>query len=244
MIGITLDSEAGREGGWSRFDWYGLRRSYFDAVAKAGGVPFALPHMPELVDAWLNRIDGLVITGGDFDVDPALYGLSRKHKTVHTKPDRTNFEWALVTEALARNMPVLGICGGLHLLHVILGGTLIQHIPDEVKDPLAHEQPNPRDEAGHFVHVEPGTLLHQICGVDKLAVNSAHHQAPRDIPGGLRVNAIAQDGVIEGIESTRHRFALGVLWHPEFLIDPADERIFASFVAEAAGAPAAEYAKD
>jgi len=244
VIGITLDCEDGSAGAWSRFPWYALRRGYFDAVAKAGGVPVALPHMRSLVDAWLDRVDGLVITGGDFDIDPSLYGSARRHETVRTREERTNFEWALVEGALTRDMPVLGICGGAQLLHVMLGGTLIQHIPDEVENALAHEQPNPRDEPGHIVHVEPGTLLQMICGVDKLSVNSAHHQAPRDIPAGIRVNALAPDGVIEGIESTRHRFAMGVQWHPEFLIDPADERIFAAFVAEAAGLTAAEYAKE
>ncbi len=243
VIGITLDCENGGEAAWSRFPWYALRRHYMDAVAKAGGVPIALPHHRALVDAYLDRVDGLVLTGGDFDIDPSLYGSSRRHATIRTKEERTHFEWALTEKALARDMPVLGICGGMQLLHVILGGTLIQHIPDEVQDALAHEQPNPRDEAGHHVHIESGTLLHLICGVDKLAVNSAHHQAPKDSPGGVRVSALAPDGVIEGIESTRHRFALGVQWHPEFLIESADERIFAAFVAEAAGMPAAEYAK-
>ncbi len=242
-IGITLDHESGGDSAWSRFPWYALRDHYMDAVAKAGGVPLALPHQPALVDAYLDRIEGLVITGGDFDIDPSLYGSSRRHASIRTKDRRTQFEWALTEKALARDMPVLGICGGMQLLHVILGGTLIQHIADEVQDALAHEQPNPRDEAGHHVHIESQTLLHQICGVDKLAVNSAHHQAPKDSPGGIRVSALAQDGVIEGIESTRHRFALGVQWHPEFLLQPADERIFAAFVAEAAGMPATEFAK-
>ncbi len=239
VIGITLDCEAGGEAAWSRFPWYALRRHYLDAVAKAGGVPIALPYQRALVDAYLDRVDGLVLTGGDFDIDPSLYGSSRRHASIRTKDERTQFEWTLTEKALVRDMPVLGICGGMQLLHVVLGGTLIQHIPDEIQDALPHEQPNPREEAGHHVHIEPGTKLHQICGVDKLAVNSAHHQAPKDCPGGVRVSALAPDGVIEGIESTRHRFALGVQWHPEFLREPADERIFAAFVAESAGATAA-----
>lgn len=238
VIGITLDSEAGGDGSYSRFPWYALRHNYAAAVAGAGGVPVALPHEAGLVDAYLDRIDALLVTGGHFDLDPARFGAAGRHASVRTKDARTDFEWAMVEAALARNMPVLGICGGAQLLHVVLGGTLIQHIPDEVPDALQHEQENPRDEAGHDVYIEEGTMLHRICGMTKIAVNSAHHQAAGDVPVGISVCAVAPDAVIEGIESTRHRFALGVQWHPEFLIGRADERIFAAFVAAAAGDPA------
>ena len=128
--------------------------------------------------------------------------------------------------ALSRNMPVLGICGGQQLLNVVLGGTLIQHIPDEIEDPLAHEQPNPRDEAGHDATIVENTLLHYICGKTDLSVNSAHHQAVKEVNDNVTVNAIAPDGVIEGIECSDYAFCLGVQWHPEFSIDPADAKIF------------------
>ncbi len=228
IIGITLDAE--EAGGYSKFPWYALRENYCGAVAAAGGLPVALPHEPEMADAYLDRLDGLIVTGGAFDVDPALYGGGEKHATVKTKDRRTSFEFAVTRGALARDMPVLGICGGQQLLHVVLGGKLIQHIPDTVTDPLAHEQPNPRDEAGHTVAVVPGTLLHRIVGTDELAVNSAHHQAAADEPEGIVVNATASDGVIEGIEAQRYRFCLGVQWHPEFHISAGDERIFDAFL--------------
>src|SRR5690606_11298825 len=120
-----------------------------------------------------DRIDGLIVTGGAFDVDPGLFGATSRHVTVKTKDRRTAFESAMTRGALDRDMPVLGICGGQQLLNVILGGTLIQHIPDEIGAALAHEQPNPRDEPGHSVRVEAGTLLHRICGVAELSVNRA-----------------------------------------------------------------------
>jgi len=127
-------------------------------------------------------------------------------------------------------MPVLGICGGQQLLHVVLGGTLIQHIPDEVPEALAHEQPNPRNEPGHEISVLPGTRLRAIVGADSLAVNSAHHQAAKNEPPGLVVNAIAPDGVIEGIESPEHRFCIGVQWHPEFFISDGDRKLMGAFI--------------
>jgi putative glutamine amidotransferase len=212
---------------------YFLRQNYADAVRRAGGAPLLLPHEPELAEAYLARVDGLVVTGGDFDVDPALFGAAARHPTVNTKDARTAFEMAITRAALARGMPVLGICGGQQLLNVALGGTLIQHIPDEVAAALEHEQPNPRTEPGHEVRILEGTLLHRITGDGPLPVNSAHHQAAKEVGEGVVVNALAPDGVIEGIEDPRLRFCLGVQWHPEYLISAGDEKIFTAFVAAA-----------
>jgi putative glutamine amidotransferase len=233
-VGITLDSE--KPGGYSKYPWYALRANYAEAVAAAGGLPVALGHHPELAEAYLDRIDALVVTGGAFDVDPALYGAAERHDTVSLKQGRTQAELALVRGALARNMPVLGICGGQQLLAVALGGTLIQHIPATVPDALAHEQPNPRHEPGHPISVVPGTLLHRIVGGTAMRVNSAHHQAVATPGPHAVVDATAPDGVIEGIEDPRYRFCLGVQWHPEFGIDPGDRRIFDALV-QAARAP-------
>jgi putative glutamine amidotransferase len=231
-IGLTLDAEPA--GGYSKLPWYALRQNYCDVVTRAGGLPVLLPHEPEQAEAYLDRLDGLLVTGGAFDVDPALFGARARHPSVRTKDRRTAFELAIVTGALQREMVVLGICGGQQLLNVVLGGTLIQHIPDEVEASLAHEQPNPRTEAGHVVRVARGTLLHRITGADELAVNSAHHQAAKEVGQGVVVNATAEDGVIEGIEHPGYRFCLGVQWHPEYLISPGDGRILEAFVAAAA----------
>ena len=229
IVGVTLDSEA--PGGYSKFPWYALRQNYAEAIIAAGGLPMALPHEPTLAEAYLDRIDALVVTGGAFDVDPSLYGEGDRHETVTLKAGRTAAELALTQGALSRGLPTLGICGGEQLLAVALGGTLIQHIPDAVADALAHEQPNPRNEPGHAVAVVPGTLLHRIVGATTMQVNSSHHQAVRDPGRGAMVNARAADGVVEGIEDSARRFCLGVQWHPEFFIDPGDRRIFDALIA-------------
>jgi putative glutamine amidotransferase len=228
VIGLTLDHEPA--GGWSKFPWYAIRENYCEAVRHAGGLPVLLPHEPDAAALYLDRIDGLIVTGGGFDVDPALFGAASRHPTVTTKDRRTAFELAAARGALAREMPVLGICGGQQLLNVALGGTLIQHIPDEVPGALAHRQPNPRNEPGHDVRVVAGTLLHRITGAERLAVNSAHHQAVKEAGPSVVIDAVAADGVVEGIEDPRRRFCLGLQWHPEFEISEADQRIFRAFV--------------
>ena len=232
IIGLTLDSE--QPGGYSKYPWYAVRQNYADAIVAAGGLPVALPHNAALAGQYLEMIDALVVTGGAFDVDPALYGEGGRHATVTLKENRTQAELALTQGALERNRPVLGICGGEQLLAVALGGALIQHIPDSVPHALAHEQPNPRHEPGHAVAVTPGTLLHRIVGSAEMQVNSAHHQAVRYPGPRAVVNAVAPDGVIEGIEDAGYRFCLGVQWHPEYLIDPGDRRIFDALIAACA----------
>lgn len=228
LIGLTLDVDAPR--GIQKAPHYSLRATYTGAVAKAGGLPLCLPHQPDMVETYADTLSGLVVTGGGFDIDPGHFGDNTKHATVRTKEGRTNFELGIVKAMLRRNKPVLGICGGEQLINVILGGTLIQHIEDEVSDSLLHEQPNPRTEAGHKVKLKDGSLLQQIVGGVELPVNSAHHQAVKSVGPGVVVNATAPDGVIEGIEDPRYRFCLGVQWHPELDVSAGDAKIFRAFI--------------
>lgn len=228
VIGITLDSE--ESGEYSAFPYYVLRENYCRAIRQAGGIPLLLPHEAELAEAYIARIDGLVVTGGNFDVDPSYYGAGNRHATVVTKDRRTAFELALMEGALARRMPLLGICGGEQLLNVVLGGTLIQHIPDSIENALQHEQKNPKNEVSHTVSIPEGTLLHRIVGSSQMQVNSTHHQAVDKVAPVMRVNAVAPDGVIEGIEHSEHPFCIGLQWHPEYEITAEDSAIFTHFI--------------
>ena len=229
IIGLTLDAEP--PGGYSAFPWYALRENYAGAIEAAGGLAMLLPHEPARAGDYLDRLDGVVVTGGAFDIDPALFGANERHPTVTTKDRRTAFELALTRGALERDLPVLGICGGQQLLNVALGGSLIQHIPDEVAGALVHEQKNPRDQTSHPVSVVAGTRLHAIVGATEIAVNSTHHQAVKAVGPSLVVDAVAPDGVIEGIEDPKRRFCVGVQWHPEYRITAADTALFAAFIA-------------
>ena len=233
VIGLTLDWNAA--GAYSQLPWYALRENYAQAVIDGGGLPVMLAHEPDLAVETIDHLQGLIVTGGDFDVDPTYYGENKSHWRVETKDRRTAYELAILKAALDRDMPVLGICGGQQLLNVALGGTLIQHIPDAVPDCLAHEQPTPRTQAGHEVQITEGTLLSRIVGTATMRVNSAHHQAAKTVGPQVVVNAMAPDGVIEGIEAVGPRFCLGVQWHPEYAIDPGDTKIITALVTAAAG---------
>ena len=228
LIGITFDSRD--PGGYSNYPWYALRDNYCASIQKAGGVPFPLTHELDLVDDFLSRIQGLLITGGGHDVDPRLYGETTVHPSVSLKPKRTLFELEITKRALEKNIPVFGICGGEQILNVVLGGTLIQHIPDEVPGALEHAQKECRHKSCHNVKIVPNTLLHKIIGTEELEVNSVHHQAVKGLAPEAILNAIAPDGIIEGFEVPHYRFCMGLQWHPEFLISSKEDDVFKAFI--------------
>ena len=228
IIGISADREDA--GGYSKFPWYALRENYCSAVVEAGGLPIILPSNADSITDYAAMIDGLVVSGGAFDVDPALFGENTVHDTVALKKERTDFELSITHALLDQDKPVFGICGGQQLLAVALGGTLIQHIPDEITGALVHEQPNPRNEAGHDVTITEGTRLHAIVGTTTLSVNSAHHLAVKSVPEPIVIKAVASDGVIEGIEDPRRSWCIGVQWHPEFHICEGDRLLHHAFI--------------
>lgn len=228
LIGITLDSRPA--GNYSSAPWYALRRNYSEMIESTGGLPVFLPYATDLIDSYLSVIQGLLVPGGYPDIDPKLYGEDFTHPSIETNPDRAHFELAIVKAALAKNVPILGICGGQQLLNVALGGNLIQHLPDESDDYLEHVQSHARDEPCHDITVVKGTLLHRILGAEQVSVNSVHHQAVRELGKGLIVNARAPDGVIEGIEAPEYTYCLGVQWHPEYAPTADNKAIFGSFL--------------
>lgn len=213
---------------------YFIRRNYCSAVTTAGGTAIVLPYQMDAVDRYLDLVDGLVLSGGMFDIAPALYGAASKYpEQVTLKPDRTNFEMAILQGALARNIPILGICGGMQLIAVAKGAGLHQHLPSDIATPIEHKQ-QPCDESAHRITIHHGSLLHRILGVDELDINSLHHQAVLQGSAEVGIGAVADDGVIEAIEVHGHPFCLGVQWHPEYAVNTCESNLFSALVKAAA----------
>lgn len=209
---------------------YELKRAYVDAVVRAGGVPLVLPYVPDEVERYVGLVDGVVVTGGAFDVSPDEYGHARSESLGPTKTARTRFERRLIEETLRQGKPLLGVCGGMQLLNVVLGGTLIQHIPDEVPGAGEHEQPSDPALPFHAVKLVDGSRLRALAGTDTVQVNTTHHQAVGRLGRGLRASGEAPDRVIEAIEVDDGRFIVGVQWHPELLNDSFSERLYEALV--------------
>jgi putative glutamine amidotransferase len=189
-------------------------------------------------DSLLERVDGLVLSGGE-DVDPAHYGAGRHPATEDPHAARDAWELALVAAARRRRMPVLAICRGMQVLNVGLGGTLVQDIPSQRPTPIAHAKSAARRERVHPIECEPGSRLEAALGGGAVAVNSSHHQAVDRIAPGLRISARSPDGIIEGVETMDDGWwVLGAQWHPEELVstpEPWDRSLFAAFAGRVRG---------
>ncbi|HWP59393.1 MAG TPA: gamma-glutamyl-gamma-aminobutyrate hydrolase family protein [Candidatus Acidoferrales bacterium] len=237
LIGVTADVNEPAGAPLFTEPTLSVARRYTDALIRFGAVPLVVP--PGIPQTALERLwqdlDGLLVTGGSFDIHPRHYGEEPGPALGEIKDGRTQFELELIACALQRDRPVLGICGGEQAINVALGGSLYQDIRASLPDALEHESAAGTSGA-HPVRVAPATRLHAIVGEDALTVNTRHHQAVKQLGRGLVASAISPDGVIEGIESENFRFLLGVQWHPELLIarDAAQRKIFAAFVAACA----------
>ncbi len=224
LIGITLDIEKKKT--YSKFPWYALRENYLSSISNFRAIPIPLLHDVKLVNTFGNILDGLIITGGDFDINPKLYK-EKNNGSKNFKNKRTSFEGKIYKKFLELNKPILGICGGAQLMNVISGGTLIQDLSKKL---INHEQLNPRNETSHKIIVKKDTKLYKICKKNIFKVNSAHHQAIKKLGKNFSISAKSSDGIIEGIEHQKHKWCIGLQWHPEFLITDNDINIFKNFI--------------
>jgi len=227
IIGITFDFE--NSGGYSKFPWYAIRENYLTCLYKFGAIPFPILHENSLNNTLLKILDGLVITGGNFDINPKLYS-ENNGGSRNLKDKRTNFEVDIFQKFLATTKPILGICGGEQLMNVASGGSLIQDINQSIQTTIYHEQQNPRNEVSHEILITRNSKLYNIIKSEKIEVNSAHHQSVNNLGKDFISSASASDGIIEAIEHVKHPWCFGLQWHPEFLITKADIAIIEDFI--------------
>jgi putative glutamine amidotransferase len=238
LIGIPCHAgerpaRPGENTGVERSIYYN-NRSYIQAVERAGGVPILIPILSDLsgLQVLLPRLDGLLLSGG-LDVDPRHYHEDPHPMLGETNPQLDDLELALARWALQNDVPTLGICRGMQVLNVALGGSLYQDLADQFPNSLKH--PNwdlPRGQFVHRVYVEPNSLLAEILGTREVRVNSLHHQAAKRPGNGIQITGHADDGVAELLEVSGHRFMMGAQCHPEEIYneEPAWQRLFLAFI--------------
>lgn len=194
---------------------------YVTAVTRAGGIPLLIPATddPLLIEATLDQVDGVLLTGG-VDVDPAYYGEERHPMLGEVNAERDTFEMLLIDKVVERQMPLFGVCRGMQMLNVALGGTLWQDIPSQVPEAGDHRI---TDLMAHNVGLVTGTLSERVLGVKTLNVNSRHHQAVRDVAPSLRITAWSPDGIAEMLEGYPEAPILAVQWHPETFVAAGHE---------------------
>ncbi|WP_316354160.1 gamma-glutamyl-gamma-aminobutyrate hydrolase family protein [Candidatus Trichorickettsia mobilis] len=269
VIGIVLDlAEDSEKYRYSSFPWYVLRQNYIESITKAGGIAIMIPYQIEAIEEVLDLVDGLIIPGSDEDIHPKFYHqeINSKYVEVRNDDQKTDFELAILQKTIERDLPFLGICHGMQLLNIFLGGDLIQHIPDYISSTINHKQPDTKHTPAHNINIVEGSILsklienrppHKLASVTQVLeaygaenssvhivredsstgattqlstgvefvrrsnkevmVNSNHHQALGKIGDGLIITATAADNIVEAIESTKHKFVLGIQWHPEYL---------------------------
>ena len=227
LIGITTYVTLAR---WSYWELEAalIPSDYVNAIDRVGGRPLLVPPVLEGVEDTLEALEGIIFTGGE-DIDPGVYGQEPHPETFGVNRLRDDAELPLLEAALERDMPVLGICRGIQVLNVGLGGDLHQHVPELVGHE-EHKHDPPGEFNQHEVELEPGSRLAAVLG-EQTTVMSHHHQGLRELGKGLTpVGRAVDDGLVEAIEVPDRRFAVGVLWHPEA---GTDDALFAAFVAEA-----------
>ncbi len=230
IIGVTLDKDSG-EG----FFYEKINECNLKALIASGAIPLMLPITgnDDLIDDYLNIVDGLYFSGGN-DINPLIFGEDPIKEIGGIDYCRDEFEMKLFKKAAAKNMPVLGICRGEQVINVASGGTLYQDIYSQKEGTNAHSPKfSPSSTyAYHKVNIIKDSKLYNIFKTDEIGVNSLHHQAVKDVAKGFKITAYAADGTIEAIESEEHSFIVGIQWHPEIMFERYPEflKIFEALV--------------
>lgn len=229
-IGVTISTDEHHD----RTSELRLKEAYFNSIRLAGGDPVVFPmdSLVENVPEIAAGFQGILLTGGG-DIDPAIFNGEPHAKVYGVDPHRDLLEIALVNYCASNKLPLLGICRGMQVINVALGGTLYTDITDQLPGALRHScYPSyPRDYLAHSVFMSVSTHLTAITAQSQMMVNSMHHQGIKSLASDLTLSAMAPDGLVEGIEFMFHPFFLGVQWHPECLPNsPSDQAVFSAFV--------------
>ena len=193
-----------------------INREYINAIVESGGIPIVIPNLEntEDIDEYIDMLDGIIFTGGE-DIAPQYFNEEPVREVTEISTNRDLTELALFKGAYDKGIPIFGVCRGLQLINVALGGSLYQDIYSQVAGVHGHTCQINLKEGYHLINISEGTVIYDIFDTEKLLVNSLHHQAIRDLGHNLKVTATASDGIIEAIETTNNNFVLGLQFHPE-----------------------------
>lgn len=226
IIGVLPLVDEERESYW-------MLPGYFEGVIEAGGIPIMLPLIYDEKDLnrLVNEFNGFIFTGGP-DIDPKYYNAAVETDNVKTCEPRDKMEILFARKAIESGKPILGICRGLQLINVALGGTLYQDLPSQRKSDLNHSQEKPYDKPIHDVVLDKTGGLYELLSRDSLGVNSCHHQGIKELAPGLSSMAVATDGLVEAFEMKERNFLWGLQWHPEFMqkVSQPSRDIFKKFI--------------
>lgn len=213
-----------------------LGYDYIKAVEMAGGIPILIPVIKGAphIENYVSMLDGLLLTGGA-DIEPDFFGEETLPEIEEIEIHRDRMELQLFEAARKKQIPIFGICRGAQVINVAMGGTLYQDIYSQISGVKQHSgQDVAREDEMHSVEIPEHTALKRILGDTRIGVNSFHHQSVKDLGRGLIVNAVSEDGIIEGVESVEDGFIIGVQWHPENMVEkhPVMKELFTSFITE------------
>lgn len=226
IIGITCGHQ------WEGIERYYVNQAYVTSILQAGGIPVLIPYMNvTLLAQMLKQVQGILIPGG-IDIDANLFSHDIHPQCGKIDPMWDELDITVIRIALARNLPLLGICRGCQILNVACGGSLIQDIPSQTQSQINHRPEAPKWYATHEISIQPDSKLSQILHTTNTRVNSFHHQAVLQVAPGFQVTAVANDGIIEAIESVEHDYVIGVQWHPELMLDyyPEFKNLFSELI--------------